>query len=129
MLVWLIILSGLLGVVAWFFWRARAQPAPMRDKPQADSQQPFHAVSIRRGKKACAAVRQIGGQRFLASDAPRLPLRGCDVDPCQCRYAHFDDRREDERRQIHALQRGFIDAVGNRERRVERERRRSVEFA
>jgi len=129
MLVWLIILSGLLGVVAWFFWRARAQPAPMRDKPQADSQQACDGGCGRRGKEAWAAGREVGGQRFLARDAPRLPLRGCDVDPCQCRYAHFDDRREDERRQIHALQRGFIDAVGSRERRGERERRRSVEFA
>ena len=35
---------------------------------------PYHAVSIESGPRACEAVRELAGQRFLSSSAPRLPL-------------------------------------------------------
>jgi hypothetical protein len=59
----------------------------------------FHAVSIHPGVFACKAARELEGQRFLSNSAPRVPLPGCDVSDCTCRFAHHHDRREgDERR-------------------------------
>lgn len=59
---------------------------------------PFHCVTIEGSAGACKAVMALSGQRFLSKDAPDLPLRACNVDLCECRYVHYDDRRHDVRR-------------------------------
>ena len=61
---------------------------------------PYHAVSIETGSKACAESRKLEGHRFLASAAPMLPLRGCTSATCQCRYAHYKDRRSSRDRRV-----------------------------
>jgi hypothetical protein len=48
---------------------------------------------------ACDAAQACKGKRFLSSNAPLLPLAGCDVMRCDCRYRHYDDRRAGPRRQ------------------------------
>jgi hypothetical protein len=61
----------------------------------------FHGVAVKApGGHACAAVVRIEGQRFLADEAPQLPLEGCShVDRCRCVYVHFQDRRTGSRRE------------------------------
>jgi hypothetical protein len=59
---------------------------------------PYHAVSIATGVKACPHAKQIAGKRFLSSEAPSLPLDACDAAKCNCRYQHHPDRRTDEPR-------------------------------
>jgi len=54
---------------------------------------PYHAVSIEPGARACAAANDARGKRFLSSAAPMLPLRECTRATCQCRYVHHNDRR------------------------------------
>jgi hypothetical protein len=54
---------------------------------------PYHAVSVTAGRPSCEAAKQLGALRFLAGQAPSLPLAGCDVHPCECRYSHYADRR------------------------------------
>lgn len=61
---------------------------------------PYHSVSIEPGPRACAESRKLECQRFLASTAPMLPLRGCTSATCQCRYAHFNDRRATRDRRV-----------------------------
>lgn len=58
----------------------------------------WHAVSIVPHGQACEAVQACRGKRFLSSEAPRLPLQGCNADQCQCRYRHHPDRRGGTRR-------------------------------
>jgi hypothetical protein len=59
----------------------------------------WQAVSIVPGDKACAAVRELRDQRFLARAAPRLPLPACDnQDQCRCKYQRYTDRRSSPRR-------------------------------
>ncbi len=61
--------------------------------------QNYHAVSIRHQPRCCAAVKAIGDQRFLSTDAPLLPLADCSAPgQCRCRYKHHTDRRDDARR-------------------------------
>jgi hypothetical protein len=54
---------------------------------------PYHAVSIETGPRACEEARSRDGRRYLSSAAPMLPLRGCTQATCQCRYVHYKDRR------------------------------------
>lgn len=46
----------------------------------------------------CDAARAIDGKRFLAEEAPMLPLSDCDAAKCKCSYRRFSDRRTDSRR-------------------------------
>lgn len=61
---------------------------------------PYHAVSIERGSKACAAARQMESKRYLSSEAPMLPVRGCTMTTCKCRYVHYNDRRSPRDRRV-----------------------------
>jgi hypothetical protein len=82
------------------FGRNKPPAVPKRsgDTPK-QSGHPWHAVDVVPGRWACPAVTQLGGRRFLASDAPRLPLPECSSAwRCQCVYRHFDDRRTGARR-------------------------------
>ena len=81
----------------------------------------WKAVVVQPGESACAAVREIKGKRFLARNAPRLPLPDCtSQDRCQCKYRHYGDRRGVQRR----------DGIGNAitpSKRPAKERRRPGE--
>jgi len=72
-------------------------PVPAREKPR--SLRRWHAVTIAGSGSACAAAQACKGKRYLSSEAPRLPLEGCDAARCECRYRHFADRRGDPRRE------------------------------
>jgi hypothetical protein len=61
---------------------------------------PFHAVSIEPGARACDEARSRDGKRFLSTAAPMLPLRGCTQSTCQCRYVHHKDRRASTDRRV-----------------------------
>jgi hypothetical protein len=58
----------------------------------------WHAVIIAAPADACAAAKECRGKRFLSAEAPWLPLEGCDVARCQCKYRHHADRRGAPRR-------------------------------
>lgn len=59
---------------------------------------PFHAVTIAPGYRPCAAAGKLRNHRFLSREAPVLPLKDCDRTDCQCRYQHYEDRRDAQRR-------------------------------
>ena len=60
---------------------------------------PYHAVEIRGTIYACPASKYARGQRYLSTEAPRLPLDKCDrPDRGQCGYHHHEDRRGGPRR-------------------------------
>jgi hypothetical protein len=82
-------------VILLVLWVRRT---PRRDPGQADPDTRFHAVSISLASNACRSAKGLEGERFLSNEAPRLPLPKCDVKECQCRFVHYDDRRENEQR-------------------------------
>ena len=61
---------------------------------------PFHAVSIEPGRRACTNARQREGKRYPSDSAPMLPLPGCTHSTCQCRYVHHNDRRSKSDRRV-----------------------------
>lgn len=61
----------------------------------------FHGVAVRaRDENCCTSVVELGGQRFLSEEAPLLPLGDCsNPQGCRCVYEHFDERRDNLRRE------------------------------
>lgn len=60
---------------------------------------PWHAVGIVSTRPGCPVCGPYKGVRFLAREAPALPLKGCpDPRACQCVYRHYEDRRAGPRR-------------------------------
>ena len=58
----------------------------------------FHAVSIRAPARACDEAKSLKGTRFLAAEAPKLPVTDCSKPDCPCSYQHHNDRRQEPRR-------------------------------
>ncbi len=77
----------------------------------------FQAVEVRPGSRACQSARNQRQTRYLSTSAPPLPLPGCDVEACHCRYMKYEDRRRaDDRRMAYGL-------LGQYERGLKGERR------
>lgn len=81
----LLLVVGLL--IAWYFYRQGLdKPEERKERrisPALKNSSRFHAVSVKPGTYACSAANNIAGQRFLASQAPSLPLPDCDADTCE----------------------------------------------
>jgi hypothetical protein len=90
-------------------------------KVQRNSRHRWHAVTIiGPASTMCGAAQACKGKRFLSPEAPRLPVKGCDAEECNCRYRHFADRRGGPRR---AEERGAAPARAPTNRRAGRDRR------
>jgi hypothetical protein len=78
-----------------------AQTRHLKNSQHIHVANPWHAVGIIFERPACAACAPYKGIRFLAKEAPSLPLKGC-LDPkgCKCVYKHFPDRRSGPRRAV-----------------------------
>jgi hypothetical protein len=83
--------------------------------------QPWHAVGVVGGTAVCPPARHIKGKRFLAAEAPPIPLPDC-TSPwrCKCVYRHYADRRAGPRR---IADRGMFGRHIGTERRQRRSRR------
>lgn len=95
--------------VIWVL-QARAAKARAEQKKQPRKKaNPYKAVSIVSQKGRCHAVVTIGRKRFLAAEAPPLPLPSCDAAKCECRYRYHEDRRSgiDRRGPAGSIQRDF----------------------
>lgn len=98
-------------------------PLPGRDPAKPAGQ--FHAVSIQFADSACDAAKNMEGRRFLAGAAPRIPLPGCDVLECKCRFVHHQDRRSGTERRGHYVPNspGSAGPYSGKERRYRGDRR------
>jgi hypothetical protein len=101
---------------------SRLRKEPEQKRPVA-APRPFQAISIYRGIDACTAAKRFADYRFLAKDAPQLPLVGCTMPAgCRCKYLKHKDRRTESRRlsDFGATRLGFF---GGHDRRFRRGRR------
>jgi hypothetical protein len=108
--------------------KARSAPARLTRRRKGANDQhrsPYHAVSIdHHALNACAAVRALNGRVFLSDAAPGLPVEGCTVITCRCRYQHHEDRRRDDRRRYHHIEEGYLASMQLSDRRILPDRRR-----
>ncbi len=99
-------------------WRHRKRQMARRHahlKPKS-----YAAVGIRPHARACIAVRTYYKKRFLAEEAPAIPVAGCTVRPCPCRYIHYVDRRVEDRRSTFGIIDRWHDTAGTERRRGDR---------
>jgi hypothetical protein len=92
----LLILLLLLLIAGWAFIRLRSSSPDHRSDTKVrvnKGNTAYHAVSIKLSGHACKAAEEMTGRRFLSTAAPKLPLPGCDVLDCNCRFVHHKDRR------------------------------------
>ena len=133
---WLIVgfVTGLLaGTLFRRSWLTRSPGSRSGSEPGRPPQQgakspqgKHRGVSIRPGQQSCAAAQQLKDKRFLAGEAPTLPLAGCDREKCDCRYAHHKDRREGiDRRDPFTTFGGFRPESGAEKRRPKSDRRKT----
>jgi hypothetical protein len=111
----LLLVVGLL--IAWYFYRQGLdRPEDRRDrrtKPLLKSKSAdYHAVSVKPGTYACSAANNIAGHRFLATEAPTLPLPECNADQCECHFIHHNDRRSGKDRRSPFTSGGMAAATG-----------------
>src|SRR4030066_87233 len=120
----------LIAVAAAFWWHRMTK----RQKPQVSlaskkgSRSNYHCVEVRSGNAACDSVKRLGTIRFLSEEAPGLPLPGCNVQTCKCIYVHYDNRRQEYRRNPCGQWASVPPAITG-ERRSRIERRKSPENA
>jgi len=94
-----IILILIAGALIWGGLRiVRSKRSKAKSAVRPAIQKTYHCVEVRSGDSACEAVRQLEGVRYLSDKAPLLPVSGCSAQKCTCQYVHYDDRRDDDRR-------------------------------
>lgn len=98
------------GAVYWHLYRrpaaAGSNPSAPRVKEGTRAKEGgrFAAVQIRPRLEACRAAQAIEGVRFLAKDAPALPLPKCsEKKTCSCVFSKLPDRRTGGRRMTGGL--------------------------
>jgi hypothetical protein len=118
MIEWLIGAVLLAFTVAWFIFRARKNKAATEAgaSPESKTEGEFHAVAMQYSENSCNAAKAMTGRRFLAKDAPELPLKECDFDDCRCTFDHFSDRRSKSDRRAPFAHRGLTERTGTFER-------------
>ena len=110
-----LLLLALLLLAVWLLIRLRRGSASKTESaiPVSTSEtSKFHAVSIKVPKTACAAAKALTGERFLSTEAPTLPLPGCDAPDCNCCFVHHKDRRSGKDRRSPFSPGGFGGGTG-----------------
>jgi len=87
--------------VSWLsrlFVKKRPEKATPAGAPKKTTKT-YPAVELVAGPDgACAAARASSGKRLLISEAPLIPVPGCDRPRCGCSYRKYSDRRSQTRR-------------------------------
>ena len=109
---------------------AKAPSAAKRVKSASKaipSSNAYHAVSVTCGPQACEPALALGEKRFLPAEMPRFPLAKCTSSNCQCKFAHYDDRRDpdSDKRAPTALRSELYTTSGRPERRSTGGRRKT----
>jgi hypothetical protein len=128
------LIGALVVAAGTAYWVVSLRPAAARRPAAASSNPPpphakeggrFRAVQIRPRLEACRAAQAIEGQRFLAKDAPPLPLPQCSAKKtCSCTFSKLPDRRTGGRRISTGGLHSTLFIAANR--RVTRDRRRAA---
>ena len=132
----LILAAVVLAIVVFRFLRSTSKPASKAsstskrvksERANTASSNAYHAVSVVCGRQACEQALALGDKRFLPGEMPRFPLADCTSSNCQCKFAHYDDRRDpdSDKRAPTALRSELYTTSGRPERRSRGGRRKS----
>jgi hypothetical protein len=93
-------MAGLEKLLSLLGGRSSTPPTrQFKNGPHIHVANPWHAVAIVTSQSNCPVCGPYKGIRFLAGEAPVLPLKGCpNPNGCNSVYKHFPDRRAGPRR-------------------------------
>ena len=98
---YLLLIAATAGAFAAFrFQQKRAATAGPANEPRTTSDNAFASVELKCGRNSCRAAQRLRNVSQLASEAPVLPLPGCDKGICNCSYQKTEDRRQSEGRRM-----------------------------
>jgi len=108
-----------IAVAAGSLWlvKRRRRKAEAPGQPAAAR---FGAVEIQARQGACEAANRLRGRRYLAKEAPALPLPDCTSPQCSCAFVKLSDRRTDDRRIEHSGLGASLFLANNRRNRIGR---------
>jgi hypothetical protein len=102
-LVWAVLGIAIAGGAIWVVLRRKAReepPPPAAAPPTATQTKPpparkrsYFGASLQPGPNACHAAKALSGKRYLANEAPKLPLSDCNAATCTCQILPHSDRR------------------------------------
>ena len=104
-------LVAVAAVTAYFsLGKIQAHPKPSPNVKKANipnkalktkpSHLDFRCVAIKTGLIHCKAVTPYKSKRMLMSEAPMLPISGCNSKDCECKFIRYEDRRRGDRRTV-----------------------------
>jgi hypothetical protein len=121
----LLLLTAFILAAGAAYWltarRAAPRPPDRLSTPPRKVGGRFSGVEIRTRGGACRAALALHGQRFLAKDAPSLPLPDCTHAQCACTFSKLPDRRTEGRRLDYGTLNASLFLTKNR--RMKRDRR------
>ncbi len=123
-----LLLGGFVFCVAYYWYAMRESERRLKrlleSSEVALAKPSYRCVKIEAGPTACQHVQVLVAKPILVDDAPRLPLLGCNVAQCDCKFIRYDDRRSGEDRRTNSA-----DAAANAkiyaDKRIRRDRRRA----
>ena len=111
----------------------RHDKAARKAKVYPARRSPYRATSIVNEQNPCSAVKELLDVRYLdlSKKIPSLPVAGCDVEHCNCKYVHHEDRRDGDgdRRAMGALTTDLFEQAGNENKRSSRGGRRKTDLS
>lgn len=124
----LLLLGGLIFCVAYYWYAMRESERRLKrlleSSEVALAKPSYRCVRIEAGSVACQHVQVLLSKPILVDDAPRLPLLGCNVAQCNCKFIRFDDRRSGEDRRNSSAE-AAANAKIYADKRIRRDRRRA----
>lgn len=127
----LILAAVLAAAYVWYAKRKAATRTGVKHKKTAKTSatkftpaRQYKCVVIKAGLIACKQAEAMRDQRLLRDEAPVLPLAGCHIGECECKFLRYDDRRTDERRNDLYISRSIFG--GELDKREKTERRQKT---
>jgi hypothetical protein len=111
---WVFAALAAAAVLGYLFWRVvheEKAAAPLEWEPEVKFSGSSPRVQLQQLERAgcysgvmiethCKASSPLAGRKFPIGEVPELPVAGCEVETCTCRYIGLRDRRVDDRRKL-----------------------------
>lgn len=97
-MVTLLIIVNCFDVTLDFHFKNKKAADERINSKSAEKHGEFHCIRIHHSSTICDSVKVLDAGRMLSAEVPVLPLTGCDVAKCQCKFHHHEEWRAGERR-------------------------------
>jgi hypothetical protein len=124
----IVLLLAAVVLIAWVFYSKRkplvSTKTTAKTPLNASTTTQYKCVVIEPGLVACKQAEAMKDKKILRDHAPVLPLAGCHLGQCDCKFIRYDDRRTDERRNESYVARSVY--VDDHDKRAKTERRKKT---